>query len=55
MSASAIGVRDDSAAAFLGFIATVPYDDSRPDSARAWVATTLTEDGTRHSGALGSR
>lgn len=32
---------DESAAAFLGFLATVPYDDATPAEARAWVETNI--------------
>src|SRR5690606_22452325 len=35
VSAGAVGVDDQTAAAFLGYIATLPYDTSQPEEARA--------------------
>lgn len=32
---------DDLSTAFLGFMATMPYDNAKPDAAKAWVAETI--------------
>ncbi len=32
---------DDLSTAFLGFMATMPFDNAEPDAAKAWVAKTI--------------
>jgi hypothetical protein len=44
---SAVALVDDSAAAdFLGYIASLPYDDANPSAARDWVTSNMGSTGT---------
>ena len=40
-----IDAADATAAAFLGFVATIPYDDADPAAARAWVRENIGNNG----------